>query len=127
MVQLDAAGNPAGPSVQGSQMADLTILYGIGVAGVFLMLMCCTWRAWAKREALGLDAAERAVTRWKIYGHAIMASFGIVAVVLTLIHPALAPVGGLLFFLIGPIMGWHGWKSANVAERASARPKAAPR
>ena len=47
-----------------------------------------------------------------------MASFGLMAVVLTLINPRLAPIGGLLFFLIGPAMGWHGWKAANVAEKA---------
>lgn len=124
-VALDAVGEPVGRSITGENMPDLMILYGAGFGSIYIVLMLLTSCAWRKRQALELDAYECAVTRWKILGHAIMAGFGLFAAISTWIAPGFAPFAGLSFFLLGPAMGWHGWKAGQAAERALAEHAAA--
>lgn len=125
---LDSVGEPATTpggdriaAVEVGDMASLMIVYGAGFGGIFLVMALKTWHAWRLKDELGLDATERVVTRWSIGGHLIQASFGAFSLLIVLIDDSLAAVSGMLYALIGPVMGLHGWRASLAAERTRAR------
>jgi hypothetical protein len=102
-------------------MPLLMILYGLGFAAIFGVYALMYLRAWSLRDALQLDAAERAITRSTIRAHGISAAFGLVSAAMCWLDQRLTPAAGWLYFGLGPVHALHGWRSGVAVERLPAR------
>jgi uncharacterized membrane protein len=94
-------------SVSGANMAALMIIYGVGVATVFLILSVMYQQAWINRDMLGLTEIERFDTRASRSGNLLMASIPILSVLLAIVffdHPMVGAVAGFTYFLYSPVM-----------------------
>ena len=112
-IVLDRAGQPVlGPSgepllaLATEDGSFLMFAYSGGFALVFALFAIQTWNAFARRERLQLDALEVAVTRHTILAHTASAVVGLLALVVTAVGSSL---GGVVFFLMGPVHGVLGY------------------
>lgn len=105
------------PAIRSADMDDLMVLYGLGFAGIFFLFAVLNWMAWRKREDLGLDELERCHTRIAIRAHLLSVLVGLLSVVFALIGGKLVPWAGLIYFLMGPLQGVHGWYSGSRLEQ----------
>jgi uncharacterized membrane protein len=110
----------AGPRTFGSEGDTVMLLYSGGFSGIFLVLSLMTARAWRLRDAIGLDAAERAATRGMLVSQVSTLALGLVSLALTLFLPSQPAWSGLVFFAMGPLWGLVGWRT-GVAVTAAAR------
>jgi len=88
----------------------LMLIYAAGFTSIFLLFAWMYRRAWKLRDALQLDAFERQATRTEISAHLISASVGTFAFVSALFGGIGVLVGGLSFWLLGPLHFAHGWR-----------------
>jgi hypothetical protein len=45
--------------------------------------------------------------------HLISLSIGLASIALVLVVPDIPALGGLVYFLMGPLHGWNGWRGAK--------------
>lgn len=109
----------AGPRDFGSEGATVMLLYSGGFAGIFLVLSLMTARAWRLRDALDLDAAERAATRGMLVALTSSFGLGLVSLALTVLLPAQPAWSGLVFFAMGPLWGLVGWRTGVAVAQAA--------
>jgi hypothetical protein len=109
----------AGPRAFGSEGTAVMQLYSGGFAGIFLVLTLMTARAWRLREAIGLDAAERAATRGMLVALASSCGLGLASLALTVLLPSQPAWSGLVFFGMGPLWGLSGWRTGAAVARAA--------
>lgn len=98
------------------QRAGMMYFYGGGVIGVFGLLAVLVARAWARREELELDEVEAHLTVASIRSHLLTASVAAlsIGVLLATGNPGLS---GVVYFLMGPVHGLHGWWAGTRARR----------
>jgi uncharacterized membrane protein len=75
----------------------LFTVYGIGFTAVFWVFAAMYWRAYTKRDELGLNELERIDTRQSIYDNLFMGLFGILSLTIAQFAPQWA---GPVYFLI---------------------------
>jgi uncharacterized membrane protein len=102
-----AADGSVVPMIRGVQNQQLMIIYGAGYLAIFLVFMLLYLHAWRRREMLELSPREVFVTRAAIEENALQAGIALLSIVIaTFGHLALS---GLVYWLIGPVAGGHGW------------------
>ncbi|MFT7617516.1 MAG: hypothetical protein ACI97A_001155 [Planctomycetota bacterium] len=127
--QLDSIGNPiADPAsttgqdflliIEGQDMPDLMIVYSAGYLGIFLVLALGSWHAWRCRKELELNPIEELITKAAIREQGVMVVFALISLALVLSSRGLAPLGGLVYILVGPVQGLLGWYTGKTVSRA---------
>ena len=85
----------------------LTMIYSIGYGIVFLIFGLLYRHAYRRAELLNLTEEERHLTRSKVYLSLVHTAVALLSVGLCLVLPySLAFVGGVIYFLIGPLSWW---------------------
>lgn len=98
------------------ELSQLYILYGLGLGGVWFCYFLLYCRAYALRERMGLNEVELILTRGTMCE--ILAN-----VLVCLISISLASFQkyawqpGVVYVLIGPLMGFLGWWHGSRAEK----------
>ena len=104
--------------------SQLFLIYGLGFAGIFALLLAMHAHAWRKRDELELNVYERhdTVTNMQMYAAYVALGLASVAIGLATTGPWVA-MAGFIYFLIGPVSGYLGWKRG--AQRQSLHVEAA--
>lgn len=95
----------------GGNMADIMIIYGIGAASVFFVLMLLYRYALSKSEDLALNEIEIFDTKVSMRTNFLLGLIPFVSVIIALIFYKSRYVGvyaGFFYFFYGPVMAWHG-------------------
>lgn len=95
----------------GGNMADLMIIYGMGAASVFFILVLMYRYALTKKEELDLNELEVFDTKTSIRTNFLLGAIPLFSVLIVLIfytHKFAGAYSGFAYFLYGPIMAWHG-------------------
>lgn len=98
-------------SIRYQDMADLMIIYGLGAASVFLVLVGMYRYALKQSEELGLNEIEKFDTRMSIRANVLMAIVPMISVLIAIIfrkHEFAGLFAGLTYFIYTPIMIFHG-------------------
>lgn len=111
-------GGAEAPAI-GSEGQAVMLLYAGGFTAIFAVLAAMTARAWRLREAIALDAAERAATLGTLRAQLASAGLGLLSTALCLALPGQPQWAGLIFFLMGPIWGVAGWRTGVAVARAA--------
>ncbi|MGQ0383382.1 MAG: TMEM175 family protein [Gammaproteobacteria bacterium] len=91
-----------------SEGGRLLAIYSAGFISVFALIALLYRHALAHADALALTPREVDVTRTSMRAHLTLAGVGTVSALLALTGPDwMAPVAGLIYFLIGPVMWWY--------------------
>ena len=106
--RIDAA---AHQSLSIDELYGVFAVYSIGFVALCGTILLLYWRAWACREALGLNAKERHITRTEIGGWSILGGVGCIAILMGLFAPPrLHTVPGWAYMLLPilmPLWGIH--------------------
>lgn len=113
-----------GPSVRGLSVEELYVLYivyGTGMAAIYAMYVLLFRHAWSLRDRLELTASERVQTRAAIVEFAVQLGVCGLSVVLATMqtHPILP---GVIYGILGPLLGFSGWWHGRQVERLRAEP-----
>ena len=93
-----------GSGLRLEQVGPMFVIYGLGFAAVFALLGLLNARAYALREPLGLDAAERLATRQEIARCAWLTGIGLLSVAAAVALPGrLAGAAGMVYSLIAAV------------------------
>lgn len=116
-----------GPLDWSEHSAHVMQIYAAGFSGIFLTLCLMYGRAWRLRDSIQLDPAERLLTRSTLLGLRLTLALGLVSLLLATLMPREPMWSGLIFFLMGPLHGWNGWRTGVAiarldTERAAAGP-----
>lgn len=85
------------------QIPVLMIIYGLGFASIYLMMVLMYYHAYRKRSLLELDGKEVFDTKTKMYLYCINVIIPLLTIAVALILPAnKAGLSGFLYFLFGP-------------------------
>jgi len=116
------------PSTLAEQGTQVMILYSSGFVGIFLTLTLMYWRAWRMRDLISLDAAERLLTKSSLRGLLLTVGLGFASLLLVFLLPDQPAWSGFVFFFMGPLHAWNGWRSRVELTRleASRAPAADP-
>jgi hypothetical protein len=94
----------------------LFVVYGLGFVAMCLVLVLLNLHAWRRREQLELDAVERKLLRGEMGAWLIVASAGVLSVMLGLfLPPAWAGVPGWAYTLLPVAMPIYGRVSGRRA------------
>jgi uncharacterized membrane protein len=96
------------------------VLYSAGFVGIFAVLALVYWRAWRLRDRIQLDPAERAATWGSLMRQLLSVAIGLTSVMLAVLVPRTPALSGLVFFLMGPVQAWNGFRTGKAIARAAA-------
>jgi hypothetical protein len=92
-----------------NELFGIFTIYSVGFVALCLAILLLYWRAWQRRDDLGLNEVEQFVTRSELGSWAILIVVGIVAVLLGLFAPRrLATVPGWAYMLLPILMPLYG-------------------
>ena len=94
--------------IERAQVPTLMVIYGLGFAAVFGILMLLYLHAHRRRDALELSAVEDHDTREKVREHGLSAAIGLISVAIALLLPTLALVAVAPYWLLGIVQAVHG-------------------
>ena len=97
--------------INGRDMADLMIIYGVGAGSVFLILMLMYRYALSKKDELELNEIETFDTRVAIRTNLLLGSVPLLSAVVALVlhrHMLAGLFSGFTYFLYFPVMLVHG-------------------
>lgn len=106
--------------------AHVMQIYAAGFSGIFLTLCLMYGRAWRLRDAIQLNPAERLLTQSTLLGLRLTLALGLASLTLATLLPAEPIWSGLIFFLMGPLHGWNGWRTGARIAQLEAERAAAP-
>ena len=92
-------------------IGDLMIIYGIGAASVFFVLMLMYRYALKNAAQLELNEIERFDTQVRVQANFLMGIIPVISIILSLIfrgHWLAGLIGGFTYFLYTPVMIIHG-------------------
>ncbi|HEY0406527.1 MAG TPA: TMEM175 family protein [Pyrinomonadaceae bacterium] len=96
--------------VENEQTATLMIIFGVGYVAAFLIFVLLYWHAYRKRVELELNELERFDTRNEMQESGINVVIGLISLALASIGgPRYASMAGIVYLLLGPAMGIHGF------------------
>jgi uncharacterized membrane protein len=117
LVSAPLAGGPGIETV--GRGTTVMVLFSGGFVAIFAVLSVMYWRAWRLRDSLQLDPAEQAATRGRLHRHLAAVAIGVVSLGLAVFVPGAPALAGLVYFLMGPVMGWLGYRTGNAVELAA--------
>ncbi len=89
------------PVITQQQIPMLMVMYGLGVAAVYLIFVLMFRYAYRHRDALELDEIEKFLTWRSMINHMAMMSFGLLSSILAVILPyRIAGLSGMIYWLI---------------------------
>lgn len=106
--------------MKGGNMSDLMIIYGVGAASVFFVLVLMYRYALSKAVELELNEVEIFDTKTSIRTNFLLGAIPLLSVIIVLIfysNPFAGAFSGFAYFLYGPIMSLHG-RRVDKARRA---------
>jgi len=103
------------------QVTTLYLIYGLGLAGVYGLYAVLYGYALAKREQLGLDAAETILTRSSLAAYLIYVGVCLLSITLALLTTS-NWIPGVIYCVLGPLQAFNGWW---FGKQLSATPRAA--
>lgn len=110
------------PMLRGAEVTQLMIIYGIGFAAVFFILLLMYRHAYTLRDELELDPLEVHLTRYEMLNHMAMVAFGLVSAALaSFLPPRMAGLAGMMYGAIGIyhwIAGSIMWKKYHLLKKA---------
>ncbi|MEO8217808.1 MAG: TMEM175 family protein [Acidobacteriota bacterium] len=113
-------------AIQPTQMGTLMVLYSTGVVAVFLVFTLLYARAWQRRDELQLNTLEQFDTKTSMQQHMINVTVGLISILIVAIGGAQAAGwAGLIYFLLGPVLGVHGSMRGKRRRRYEDPPEAA--
>ena len=100
------------PMIEIGQTGELMVVYGLGFFLVFLCFALLFAHAYKKRDELALSTEEAFDTVTGMEQHLLEAGIGLVAIVMAVLIGDRIPVlSSLPYWLIGPVMTFHGsWR-----------------
>ncbi len=109
--ELLGLGGPAVPlRPDWSDMSRLMIIYDTGFLAVFLCFTLLYAHAYRRRGALGLDELERHTTVTALQGNAIMCAVALTSMAIIALRLPQSPLwAGLVYWIIAPALGVHGY------------------
>ncbi|HUS19181.1 MAG TPA: TMEM175 family protein [Terriglobales bacterium] len=120
------------------EVTTLMVIYGLGFAAVFLILLLMYRHAYHLRHELELDPLEIHMTKYEMINHAAMVGFGVISAFMALVlPPRFVGIAGMFYGGIGIyhwIAGTIMWKKhtkiadsmATEAETAARATQASP-
>ncbi len=117
LVTAPLAGSPGVSEM--SRGTTVMLLFSGGFVGIFVVLSVMYWRAWRLRDQLHLNAAEAVATKGRLQRHLATVAIGVASLLLALLAPRVPALSGLVYFLMGPTMGWMGYRTGKAVERAA--------
>ena len=99
---------------------SLMLLYSLAVFSIFTVFTLLYWHALRHRRELGLDALavyDANTGRWR---HLLTASVALASIGAALFIPRQPEWAGLIYFLLGPVLGVCGYLRGTRRERISA-------
>lgn len=105
-------------AMTGADFPMLMIIYSSGYTTIFLIFTLLYAHAYAKREVLGLNAHEQHTTRlwWEV--NLIQVGFGLTSIALTQVAGLHIMWSGLIYFLLGPVIGTYSYLRSRSWEKA---------
>ncbi len=104
----------AADMIDPSQGPLLFIIYGVGFIAVQLVFVLLYLRAYALRDALGLDALELLVTRKQIQSFLLNGAVGLASVGIAVLgREEWISWAGLVYLLIGPLQTVNGFAMSS--------------
>lgn len=107
--------------IKGTDVGELMIIFGLGAASVFLVLMFMYRQALARAEELELNEIEIFDTKSSISANLLMASIPLLSAVLAMIfngNPMLSGmIPGFSYFLYTPVMWIHSAKRDKLRKK----------
>lgn len=97
--------------LKGGNMSVLMIIYGIGAASVFFVLVLMYRYALSKAVELELNELEIFDTKTSMRTNFLLGAIPLFSVLIVLVFfndPFSGAYSGFAYFMYGPIMGWHG-------------------
>jgi uncharacterized membrane protein len=115
-------GLPLGSGAQRLQGADdvnrLFVIYGTGFVAMCLAVVLLNLHAWRRREQLELDAVERHLLRVEVGAWLIVASAGVLSILMGLLLPSSWPgIPGWAYMVLPVAMPLYGRASARRHDR----------
>jgi uncharacterized membrane protein len=126
-------GPDAGPRLfEGTGGSAVLALYSLGVVLIFGTFVLLYRHANARRTSEAFSPAEQLQFRFARRSHVISLSLGVFSLALALASMAsgvgwLALVGGVVYFLMGPLHGWNGYQLGKTLSALTADPAAVDR
>jgi uncharacterized membrane protein len=118
LLGLDTVVSPATGAIveeiEPEQVPLLMVIYGAGFIAVQFVFFLMYIRAYVLRDALGLDAHERLVTREEIQGFLLSMGVGLTSIAIALLGGEEAATwAGLAYLLLFPVMAVNGYLMAR--------------
>jgi len=105
----------------------LMLLYSGGFVAIFAALAMLYRHAWALRDRLGLDEAERVLTRATLVEMWLCTGIGVLSLLFAAAGGKLTGLAGFVYWLLGPIFGLHGRRTRKrLAALGATRPPDGP-
>ena len=108
--------------IEPGQLPLLMLIYGAGFVAVQLVFFLLYLRAYALRDALGLEAYERSITRQEIQGFLLATGVGLTSIAMAVLGgEEAAALAGYAYLLLFPLLTANGYLMKR-RRRGSASP-----
>jgi hypothetical protein len=110
--------------IPATEVDELMMIYGLGAAGLFLVLAKMFHIAMRQSEVLGLNEIERFDTRVSMTSNLLLASVPLLSAMLAFLLGSrwwTGMVSGFAYFLYTPLMFWYGTRSDKKRKALLAR------
>lgn len=120
--EVPAPGGGLEPVIRPPEVRTLFLIYGAGLAALYLLLALLYAHALRRRRELDLTPVEVFDTRSSIVAHLLAAGIGAVSMAIAVLAPLrLVGLAGFAYFLFAPVMAVHGSMSGARRRRVAAR------
>lgn len=110
------------PVIGAGDAGALMVVFGSGYVAVFAIFALLHLHALRRRDELQLDALELWDTRDNVRETLLNVAIGACSIAIVLIGgPERTALSGLIYWLVGPLLGVHGWLSGAARGRLARR------
>ncbi len=115
---VDSSSGAVVEEIDPGQLPLLMVIYGAGFVAVQLVFFVLYLRAYALRNALGLEAHERSVTREEMQGFLLATGVGLTSIVIAVLGGnEAASLAGYTYLLLLPLLTANGYLMARYRKR----------
>jgi uncharacterized membrane protein len=115
---VDSSSGAVVEEIDPGQLPLLMVIYGAGFVAVQLVFFVLYLRAYALRNALGLEAHERSVTREEMQGFLLAIGVGLTSIVIAVLGGnEAASLAGYTYLLLLPLLTANGYLMARHRKR----------
>jgi hypothetical protein len=105
--------------IEPEQLPLLMVIYGAGFVAVQLIFLVLYLSAYARRDALGLEAHEISVTREEMQNFLLCAGVGLTSIVIAVLGGQdAATLAGYTYLLLIPLLAANGYLMARRRKRS---------